>query len=114
MLPPDVFWLSGSSAGIWCQKEEKKKIQTMVPVFVLLVKCVTVRVFLPELFSHGKFSITTINQTIIARISVVQGVGLGQLHAVQFGLGAKMVALRRAVGPVQRWPPSSWPVLRLN
>lgn len=41
MLPPDVLRLSGSSAGIWCKKK-KKKIQTMVPVFVLLVKCILV------------------------------------------------------------------------
>lgn len=62
----------------------------MVPVFVLLVKCVTMRVFLPELFSHGRFSITTINQTIIACISVVQGVGLGRQT--------------RCVSALKRWP----------
>lgn len=56
----------------------------MVPLFVLLVKCVTVHVFLPELFSHGRFSITTISQTITACINPVQGGGLGTLHAVRF------------------------------
>lgn len=69
--------------GAWQVFGAKKtpNIQTMVPVFVLLVKCVTVLVFLLELFSHGRFSITTINQTIIARISVAQGVALRRLHA---------------------------------
>lgn len=93
----DFIWFLNDHVNVtaWCPPviwelgrylvQKKRKIKSRQRCLCLSYWLnVTVCVFLPGLFSHGRFSITTINQTITACINVVQGVGPGRLHAVRF------------------------------